>query len=184
MMKQKLLLPFLVCLTFTSAAQQYITREGNVHFFSSTLLEDIEADTEQMSAILDLSDPDSAKFAFQVPILTFHFAKALMEEHFNENYLESERFPTSTFEGFIENWDAVNEDGMWTEVEASGNFMLHGVNVPRVIQGQIRKMDDSWEIKASFDVLTADHKIKIPKMARKMIAESIAVAVNSKLISR
>ena len=183
-MKQSFLLLCLMFLTLESKAQQFFTREGNVHFFSSTVLEDIEADTKQMSAILNVSEAKEATFAFQVPILTFHFDKALMEEHFNENYLESEKFPTSTFEGTIGDWNNVKQDGSWTEVTASGNFTLHGITSARTVQGAVRKLKDAWEVKASFEVLTADHDIKIPKMVRQQIAESIAVTVTSTLNPR
>jgi hypothetical protein len=114
--------------SLVTTAQQHITRAGHVHFFSSTPLEDIEAATHQMSAILDLSNGSSAGFAFQVPILSFHFEKALMEEHFNENYLESERFPRSTFEGTIENWADLPDNEEWNDVIASGTFTLHGIS--------------------------------------------------------
>ena len=92
-------LTFLVLLLCSAVstldAQQFISREGHVRFFSSTPLEDIEAETVQMSAILDAGK--NGGFAFQIPILTFHFDKALMEEHFNESYLESEKHPPSDF---------------------------------------------------------------------------------------
>ena len=170
--------------SLVTAAQQHITRAGHVHFFSSTPLEDIEAATHQMSAILDLSNGSSAGFAFQVPILSFHFEKALMEEHFNENYLESERFPRSTFEGTIENWADLPDNEEWNDVIASGTFTLHGISKERTIQGQARKQGDSWEIRAAFDVLTADHAIKIPKLVQKQIAEQIAVTVDAQLTLR
>tara|TARA_B110000503_G_C7149203_1_gene414362 strand:- start:1361 stop:1918 length:558 start_codon:yes stop_codon:yes gene_type:complete len=166
------------------SAQQHITRAGHVHFFSSTPLEDIEADTHQMSAILDLSNEQAVGFAFQVPILSFHFEKALMEEHFNESYLESEQFPRATFEGIIENWGALSDNGDWSDVVASGMLTIHGIQRERMIQGQMRMNGDSWEIQAAFDVLTADHDIKIPKMVQKQIADRIAVTVEAQLTPR
>ena len=77
-------------------AQQFMTREGHVHFFSSTPIEDIEADNHQMSGLLDASN---GSFAFQVQMRAFHFEKALMEEHFNESYVESDTHPKATFQG-------------------------------------------------------------------------------------
>lgn len=178
-------LTFVVLLICSSAstldAQQFISREGHVRFFSSTILEDIKAETAQMSAILDAGN---GGFAFQIPILTFHFDKALMEEHFNESYLESEKHPRATFEGAILNWGNLNPKGGWQDVVASGNLNVHGVSQTRTIQGQMQFNAGSWEIRAQFDVLTADHEIRIPKMVRNQIAESITVYVDAVLTPR
>ena len=179
-------LTFLVLLLCSSAstldAQQFISREGHVRFFSSTPLEDIKAESVQMSAILDAGK--NGGFAFQIPILTFHFDKALMEEHFNESYLESEKHPRATFEGAILNWEDLNPTLGWQDVVASGNLNVHGVSQTRTIQGQMQFNAGSWEIKAEFDVLTVDHEIQIPKMVRKQIAESISVSVDAILTPR
>ena len=177
---------FIVLLVCSSAstleAQQFISRAGHVRFFSSTSLEDIEAETVQMSAILDAGQ--NGGFAFQIPIITFHFDKALMEEHFNESYLESEKHPRATFEGAILNWEELKPTGDWQDVLASGNLNVHGVSQTRTIQGQMQFNAGSWEIRAQFDVLTADHEIRIPKMVRSQIAESITVYVDAILTPR
>ena len=179
-------LTFLVLLLCSAVstldAQQFISRAGHVRFFSSTPLEDIEAETVQMSAILDAGK--NGGFAFQIPILTFHFDKALMEEHFNESYLESEKHPRATFEGAILNWEELNPTGGWQDVVTSGNLNVHGVSLTRTIQGQMQFNAGSWEIRAQFDVLTADHEIRIPKMVRNQIAESITVYVDAVLTPR
>lgn len=179
-------LTFFVLLFCSSAstleAQQFISREGHVRFFSSTPLEDIEAETVQMSAILDAGK--NGGFAFQIPILTFHFDKALMEEHFNESYLESEKHPRATFEGAILNWETLNPTEGWQDVVASGTLNVHGVSQSRTIPGQMRYNAGSWELTAQFDVLTVDHEIRIPKMVRNQIAESITVYVDAVLIPR
>ena len=94
-------------LPFASNAQQYLTREGQVRFFSTTPIEDIEAHNQQMTALLQA---DGA-FAFRVPVFGFRFEKALMEEHFNENYLESHTYPNGSFEGSIGGLDAALKDG-------------------------------------------------------------------------
>jgi hypothetical protein len=76
----------------------YIATGGKVSFFSETPVENIDAHTESMSSVLNTSNND---IIFTVPVRTFKFKKALMEEHFNENYVESERYPTSTFKGKV-----------------------------------------------------------------------------------
>ncbi|MDA1243164.1 MAG: YceI family protein, partial [Bacteroidetes bacterium] len=84
------LFSLLVLSTSLLNAQQFMTRTGHVHFFSETPMENIEAENSQMSGLLDASN---GGFAFQVQMRAFHFEKALMEEHFNENYVESEKYP-------------------------------------------------------------------------------------------
>ena len=82
----------------------YLTRQGIVEFFSSTPIEDIKAYNNQVSCVLNY---ESGKFAFQVPIKGFMFKNGLMQEHFNENYLESDIYPKSIFKGMINNWDSL-----------------------------------------------------------------------------
>ena len=83
-----------LCLGISALGQQFMTREGHVHFFSSTPIENIEADNHQMSGLLDAA---TGEFAFQVQMRGFHFEKALMEEHFNESYVESDKHPKRRF---------------------------------------------------------------------------------------
>ena len=85
-------------------AQKYITRNGSVSFFSETPIEDIRALNKQTSCVLDIN---TGSFAFQVPIRGFMFKNALMQEHFNENYLESDIYPKSIFKGKIKDWDSI-----------------------------------------------------------------------------
>ena len=79
-------------------AQQYISKNGSVHFFSEAPMENIEAENNTVAGIIDVA---SGEFAFRVKIVDFSFAKSLMQEHFNENYMESERYPFATFTGFM-----------------------------------------------------------------------------------
>ena len=97
-----------LCLGISALSQQFMTREGHVHFFSSTPIEDIEADNHQMSGLLDAA---TGEFAFQIQMRGFHFEKALMEEHFNESYVESDKHPKATFLGQIQDWSDALFDG-------------------------------------------------------------------------
>ena len=160
--------------------QQWMTRNGNVDFFSATFAENIEAKNEMASGIL----ATDGQFAFRVPILGFRFEKALMEEHFNENYLESTKFPNGSFEGSIVNWNMELNDGAWHEVVARGELTIHGIAIPREIPSKIQWNGEAWQIQSEFLIATADHEIPIPKMVRKKIAEEIAVEVNLSLSPR
>ena len=178
---------FLLLLAIGSAAfcraeaQQFMTREGQVHFFSSTPLEDIEADNGQMSAILDEA---TGGFAFQVQMRAFHFPKALMEEHFNESYVESDAFPKATFRGTLKPWEPSAEAKGPTEVVAEGEFDFHGVKTTRSIPGEIMRKDGKWVLDARFTIALKEHDIQVPAVVRDNIAASIAVDVHAELAPR
>ena len=161
-------------------AQQHITRDGYIRFFSTTPIEDIEAENHQTTALLTAE----GAFAFRVPILGFRFEKALMEEHFNENYLESHTHPNGSFEGSIDGFSDALKDGEKHEVIAKGVLNIHGVNQEREIPSKIQWNGSGWEIESSFEVEPADHDIVIPKVVRNKIAPSIQVTVTATLLPR
>ena len=176
------LLALLVVGSATDAdAQQFMTREGHVHFFSSTPIENIEADNRQMSGLLDASTGD---FAFQVQMRAFHFEKALMEEHFNESYVESETHPKATFQGRIASWENIPKDGQRHDVVAEGEFDIHGVTQPHRIEGTVQWVDGAWELQARFEVTLADHNIVIPTVVKENISPVIAIDVEAQLLPR
>lgn len=172
-----LLLAFLPAAIF---AQQFVTREGNVHFLSETPIEDIEATSSEASVILDL---ETGRVAVQVPILSFHFEKALMEEHFNENYMESGQFPKAKFQGNLVDFQGLSASGSQT-VSVVGSFEVHGVSVERTFEGTLEQSGDGVQLSCRFDVATADHEIPIPSVVRENIAESISVDINALLSPR
>jgi len=178
-MKVILIATMLVASNFCSS-QQWITRNGTVEFFSATIVENIEATNEMASGLL----ANDGRFAFRVPILGFRFEKALMEEHFNENYLESTRFPNGTFEGAIANWSDAFQDGQSHTVKAQGILTIHGIAIEREIESTLQWDGTAWIVQSEFTVLTAAHEIPIPKMVREKIAEEISVDVQMTLSPR
>lgn len=176
-----LLLFFLACaVPFAASAQQYITREAYVQFFSTTPIEDIEAENHQTTALLQA---DGA-FAFRVPVLGFRFEKALMEEHFNENYLESHTYPNGSFEGNIDGFTDGLKDGESHDVLAKGVLSIHGVEQEREIPSKVRWNGSGWDIESVFKVAPSDHDINIPKVVRNKIASAIEVTVQANLNPR
>lgn len=176
---------FLTTLLLASAsfanAQQFMTRSGQVHFFSETSMENIEAENAQMSGLLDASN---GGFAFQVQMRAFHFEKALMEEHFNENYVESEKYPKATFQGAIQGWDDAWKDGESHDVVATGSFDFHGVKQDRDIAGTLTWNGKGWDIETRFPVTLEDHKIEVPAVVKDNIAPVIDVDVKATLDPR
>ena len=176
-----LIFSFFLLLATQGAAQQFMTRAGEVHFFSETPVEDIEAKNAQMSGLLDASN---GGFAFQVQMRAFHFEKALMEEHFNENYVESEKYPKATFQGTIKGWKNAWNDGDPHEVVAKGSFDFHGVKQDRDIPGTLTWNGKGWEIETRFPVALEDHQIEVPAVVRDNIAPVIEVDVKATLDPR
>ena len=143
-MRMKFILSFVLALVVGCSdmwGQQYLTRSAEITFFSSTPIENIEAHNKQVSAIFDVSN---GAIAFSVPIRAFHFKKALMEEHFNENYMETESFPSSTLKGNISGWSEASEqvysDGNDHNVIVGGVLNIHGVVITAEFPGTIRKI--------------------------------------------
>lgn len=165
--------------TQLASAQKYMTRTGKVSFFSSTKIENIEAFNNESSAVLDSKTGD---MVFAIPIKSFKFEKALMQEHFNENYMESSKFPKSDFKGKIDNLSAVNfkKDGTYN-VTVSGNLTMHGVTKAVKTTGTIKIAGATVTLNSKFNVAPADYGIKVPSMAADKIAKSIEVTVASVL---
>lgn len=176
-MKKMILVAVLVCGMTTAYAQKYMTRTGKVTFFSSTPLENIEAFNNETAAVLDAATGD---FVFQVPIKSFRFEKALMQEHFNENYMESSKYPKAEYKGKITDLDKVNfgKNGTYN-VTTKGKLTVHGVTKDVTLPGSIVVKDKTVTLNSDFKVVPQDYEIKIPGLMENKIAKEIEVTVNS-----
>lgn len=175
-MKKLLLILFLFSVGQLSA-QKYMTRNAEVYFLSDReAVEVVEATNNQVGAVIDLSEGD---IAFQIQMRAFHFEIALMEEHFNENYVESETYPKATFRGsFVkmpENMDQENE------VMVKGLMDFHGVQKEMEIAVRIQLKGDDLIGVASFSMLCSDFGIAIPKIVSDKLANEIQVTVKATL---
>ncbi|MCX2573305.1 YceI family protein [Pedobacter sandarakinus] len=158
-------------------AQNYISNNVKISFYSSTPIEDIKAASNKTSAVLIAQN---GAFAFQVAIKSFEFEKKLMQEHFNENYMESDKFPYATFKGSLSpniNW---KEDGEYKSI-AKGILTLHGVSKPRSIPTKVTVKNGVISVSADFEVACSDHDIDIPTLVFTKIAKVISVKVNGTL---
>jgi polyisoprenoid-binding protein YceI len=181
-MKKLIIAGLILCGTTNLYAQKYMTRTGKVTFFSSTPVENIEAFNNDVAAALDSK---SGELVFQVPIKSFKFEKALMQEHFNENYMESSKYPRGEFKGKLTDLSAVNfsKDGSYP-AKATGTMTIHGVTKNVTIPGTIVVKGNTATLNSKFDVKTADYNINIPKMVEGKIAKEIEVTVNSILTQK
>jgi polyisoprenoid-binding protein YceI len=137
MKKYILILSLTLGITSTIYSQdKYFTRTGTLSFYSETPIENIEAENNQASAILDIQ---TGEIAVSAQMIGFEFEKALMQEHFNENYIESDKFPKATFKGKILNYSGAPDDSETTEVTVEGVLTLHGVSKDISTTGTLSK---------------------------------------------
>lgn len=177
----------LLCFGILSAAfamplkatgQVYLTLNGKVDFKSDAPLELITASSDQLRGAIDIS---KRTFAFTVEMNTFQgFNSPLQREHFNENYLETPRYPKATFTGkIIEDID-LSQPGTY-EVRAKGTLSIHGIDRERIIKSQVRVDEEGIHIQSYFTVLLKEHDITIPKIVHQKIAEEIEVWITATL---
>jgi len=166
----------LITISYNATAQKIYTKNGNISFFSKTNMEDIKADNNQVMSVLNTQ---TGELQFSVLIKSFHFQKALMEEHFNENYLESGKYPKSTFKGTITDVSKVNftTDGTYP-VSVSGDLTMHGVTKKVTTKGKIVVAGGKITGSTVFSVALADYKIEVPKLVENNIAKNIEITVN------
>jgi len=168
----------IACVTVSSVqAQKYATRSGTVYFKSNGTIDDgVEATNEQVGVVLDAS---TGAVAFQVLIKSFRFEKALMEEHFNENYMDSDEFPKSILKGNIQDYNAseFEADGEY-EVTIVGEMTLHGVSKKVSQPGSLVKKGDQVMMKTHMMIALDDYGIEIPSVVREKIAEVIDVDID------
>jgi polyisoprenoid-binding protein YceI len=164
-------------LVSTVSAQRYTLEESKVHFFSSAPMEDIEANNKDCKGVIDTK---TNAFSFRIPIKSFIFPSSLMQQHFNENYMESEKYPNATFKGKIEGNYDLKTDGTY-DVMAVGDLEIHGKKQARKIPSQIIVKDGKASLKSTFDVKLEDHDVEIPSLMFQKIAETIKVDMVSEL---
>lgn len=158
--------------------QVYLTKTGVASFVSNAPLEIIKAESKEVHGAIDMTN---RTFVFTIDNKSFKgFNSPLQQEHFYENYMEVQTYPTSSFEGkIIETIDPNSASEQ--VVRAKGTLNIHGVSQERIIKGTVKLMDDKLIVRASFTVLLEDHQIKIPKVVYQKIAENIEVTVFAEL---
>ena len=153
--------------------QTYMTKNGFIGFYSKTSLEDIRAENNQVYAILDAS---SHHLAFAVLMKGFLFTKELMQVHFNENYVESDKFPKATFSGVCSGEMDLTKDGIY-QVVIKGELNLHGVTRPLETTAQLEVKNDHIKGLSAFTLKPEDFNIAIPTIVRDKIASEMSVKV-------
>jgi len=181
MTKKNLILSFVMMLTASIcfAQDKFFTKTGKIDFFSSAPLEDIEAKNKTVTAVIDSK---SGAMQFSVQMKGFEFQKKLMQQHFNENYVESDKFPKGEFKGSIINNSDVNytKDGSYT-AKVKGKLTIHGITKDVETTGTVKVDGGKLDIASSFNILLSDYEIKIPAIVKDKISNSIKITVDCKL---
>ena len=181
--KQKYFVLFFILVLLSSYANApnllLTAKTGTITFTSDAPLELIKANSNQISGWLN---SETRQFSFAIDIKTFKgFKFSTQKLHFNENYLESNKYPQAIFEGkIIENID-LRRDGLYN-VRAKGNLSIHGVIQERIIKCNLTIKNGLVNVKSNFIVLLADHNIAIPKILDQKLASDIKVEVIADLI--
>lgn len=164
--------------SFREPYNVFAVNKGSISFLSDAPLEMIKASSNELKGVIET---DKKQFAFSIKLRTFTgFNSGLQRDHFNENYLETNKFPEATFKGkIIEDVD-FTKDGV-LPVRAKGILNIHGIPQERIIKSELAIRNGNIYIRSNFTVLLADHDIPIPKVVHEKLASEIKVDVNTEL---
>ncbi|HUZ61616.1 MAG TPA: YceI family protein [Hanamia sp.] len=179
-MPAKVLMLLLLFTAFRVEAngQIYYTKNGNVSFFSKTILENIDAANNQVISVINFQN---GSIQFSLLNNAFHFPKAKMEEDFNENYIESDKYPRSAFKGTISDVSNIDitKDGTY-QVNVKGDLTIHGVTKNISVPATILIKDGNLSATSAFIILVRDYNISVPSIVANKIGESIEIKINCK----
>jgi polyisoprenoid-binding protein YceI len=158
------------------SAQKYITKTGFIRFYSDAPLEKIEAINRQVNAALDITTGD---MVFKVLMKSFHFEKALMQEHFNDSFVESDKYPNAEFRGKVTNLKdvAFGKDGTYNAT-IEGKLTIHNVTRDVKQTGTFQVANGKILGKAKFNLLLSDYHVSIPTAVARNISNSVEVTVD------
>ena len=174
-MKSTYLILSFFLLTIVSYGQgKFLTKQGYISFFSDTLIEEIKADNNQ---VLSIIDTENGNVAIAILMKSFSFEKALMQEHFNENFIESDKYPKAIFRGKIEDFTTVEQGHK--DIYITGTITIHGVTRDIEIAAGITKWGESIMLKSVFPIIVSDFDINIPTVVSNNIARTVEVSFES-----
>ena len=155
------------------AQEKLVTRTGNVSFSSETPIENIEAKSSQAASIFEVS---KKVIAFNVLMKSFKFEKALMEEHFNEKYVHSDKYPAAKFKGTYDADIDLNTPKKYENVTITGTMHFHGVSKPMTVTADIEVLENkTMQLMSDFKIVLSEYNVEIPSLVKDKIASDIAV---------
>ena len=175
MKKSLIFLSLIFAFAFANAQDKYMTKTGHIRFYSHTPMEDIDANNHQVGSIFDVK---TGEIVFNALIKSFEFSRALMQEHFNENYMESDKIPNAKFKGQVLNIKDVDvkKDGTYS-VDVKGDLTVHGVLKNITVKATLVVKSGKIEANSKFNVTASDFNIAIPSVVQEKIAKDIEVTV-------
>ncbi len=179
MFKKQIFLTLVLPIAMTShmIGQIYIAKNCTISFLSLTPVEDVAATNTAAKPLLNTATGD---LQMKIPMTAFVFDKPLMQEHFNENYVESEKFPYAIFKGKLENEINFSKDGEY-KAAVTGTLLIHGVEKERTIEGVITVKGSEIVLSSSFKIKFSDHGIVIPALYSGVIPPDTDVKINAQL---
>lgn len=175
-MKKVFFIAIICLIRFQVNAQNiFISKQASIAFFSTTPVEDIEANSTTANSVIDIK---SRNILFKVSNTSFQFKKKLMQEHFNENYMESDKYPVSTFKGKITDNVDLSKDGTYN-VTIDGSLDIHGTTKNYQSKATLVVEKGIITAKTSFKVKVADHGIKVPTLVFAKIAEAVDLRISA-----
>ncbi|MFM2155944.1 MAG: hypothetical protein RL516_693 [Bacteroidota bacterium] len=167
-------------MVYASVRQVYSIKSSKVVFKSEAELETITAES---TALTGLVDPNNKNFAFSISNKSFEgFNSALQKEHFNDNYMESDKYPTTTFTGRIIDDIDFKKNGTYL-IRVKGMFKIKGVTKEELIKGNIEVSPSGLKLNTSFSVALSDYEIRIPRIVNQKIAPDIKVNIQATLVT-
>ncbi|WP_299552359.1 YceI family protein [Seonamhaeicola sp.] len=181
MIKNSIILLLFVCVTHIQA-QKYITKSGLTDFKGSVeAFEPVEAVNESTTVLLNSENGTIAALLF---IHAFRFDIALMQEHFHENYMDSDTFPKATFKGRLLDFDSTSLTEKVQTFKLKGVLNIRGIDKTIETNAKVKRLGDVLVLKGAFTVLPQDFGIDIPKIVRKKIAEQIHIKLHYELVKK
>ncbi len=177
-MSTKFLMATVFCFcAHLAISQTYYSKSGKITFHSDTDMEKIDAENASASTVIDFT---TGAIEWGVLIQGFKFEKALMQDHFNENYMESSKFPKAKFRGIIEDYAKVNlsKDGEY-KVRVKGDLEIHGVTKTVETDATFMVKNNMLSAKSKFSVLIDDYAIKVPKVVENNIADEVEITITA-----
>ncbi|HNF72148.1 MAG TPA: YceI family protein [Chitinophagaceae bacterium] len=179
MLKSVVLWLFLATPAVKAQNNRYFVTSSKVVFVSNAPLETIKAVSQELKGVIDVS---TRSIAFSIANTTFEgFNSALQQDHFHENYVESERYPHCTFSGKIIDEVDFTRDGTYA-IRVKGFLNVKGISQEKIIKGTITVKGEELLISCTFSVAVADHQIRIPRIVQQKIAPVIEISVTAKLV--
>jgi polyisoprenoid-binding protein YceI len=168
----------------TTFAQKYMTRTGRISFDATApnSPEKIDAVNNEAATILDGA---TGGVVFQAPVKSFKFQRALMQEHFNENYMESDKYPKAVFNGTISDMTEIKagKDGKYN-VKVTGKLTIHGITNEVAVPGSVTIKGGALTLNAVFSVALQDYKISIPAVVADKVGKEARITIESSLTKK